>query len=221
MGGTVWINELMIILTSFGANRKTKYSRSEVIDVVRIWWNRCERRNLLWRGTPTTAFIHTNAAKTGTFPACSTGHTHSIGHTQKKVTPCWHACGGETHGRSDRSATGTHTGHGQRNQCQLNLLSRAVMRPQSVMILPWHTLSGLHSLTHTQSVKALFHGHLSYIWAYYRCPPLTPGLVLYTAMSIALCHHSQARHAILFHWVSQHLLKRTAKFLDEQSKFLK
>lgn len=150
--------------------------------------------------------------QTGTFPACSTGHTHihSQRHTQKKGHPwlthtqwaeswrIWQGCAKRSCIHTHTQTSHTHKGHGQCNQCQLILLSRAVMRPQSViMTLPWHTLSG-QKHAHTQSrqtvsVEPLFHGHLSWIWVCYRCPPLTSGLVLYKAPPTAFRHHSQAR----------------------------
>ena len=85
--------------------------------------------------------------------------THSNGHTQK-VTHGWHNHSGQTHGWSDRAVTNiqpyTHTDHGQRNQCQLDLLSREKMRPQSViMTLPWRTIwTSLHTQTHRHKQRA-------------------------------------------------------------------
>lgn len=113
------------------------------------------------------------------FPCLQHGthiHTHSQAHTQrKKVTPGWHTRSRQSHGWFDKAATNvhtsiqvhsgthahTHTEHGQCNQCQLSLLSKAAMGLQSVIVtLPWHTHcldfhSHVNACKHTKSKKTL------------------------------------------------------------------
>lgn len=204
-----------------------EYSKGEFTDI-NIWWiwwrrpaplaqmgNSRNKTNSLkhrWMGCPLQL---SGTRRQGlSLPAAQDTHTYTPSdthtHTQKKGHPwlthtqwaeswrIWQGCAKHSCIHTHTQTSHTHKGHGQCNQCQLILLSRAVMRPQSViMTLPWHTLSG-HKHAHTQSrqtvsVESLFHGHLSCIWVCYRCPPLTSGLVLYKAPSTAFRHHSQAR----------------------------
>lgn len=110
-------------------------------------------------------------------PAARHAYTHTFpsAHTEEKVTPGWHTRSRQSHGWFDKAATNvhtsiqvhsgthahTHTEHGQRNQCQLSLLSKAAMGLQSVIVtLPWHTHcldfhSHVNACKHTKSEKTL------------------------------------------------------------------
>lgn len=112
-------------------------------------------------------------------PAARHAYTHTFpsAHTEKKVTPGWHTRSRQSwliwQGRDKRSYmhtstqwnarahTHTHTEHGQCNQCQLSLLSKAAMGLQSVIVtLLWHTHcldfhSHVNACKHTKSKKTL------------------------------------------------------------------
>lgn len=110
------------------------------------------------------------------FPCLQHGthiHTHSQAHTQRKRSPLvgTHAVGRVmadlTRPRQTFihpykytvERTRTHTEHGQCNQCQLSLLSKAAMGLQSVIVtLLWHTHTvwiSTHTCKHTKSKKTL------------------------------------------------------------------
>lgn len=144
------------------------------------------------------------------FPCLQHGthiHTHSQAHTQRKRSPLvgTHAVGRVmadlTRPRQTFihpykytvERTRTHTEHGQCNQCQLSLLSKAAMGLQSVIVtLLWHThCLDFHSHVQThkeqENTTTLFYGHLSCIWFCFHCLLLTRGPAHHTVLSTVTC----------------------------------
>lgn len=123
-----------------------------------------------------------STVKTGTFPACSTARiythipkrthrgkrsplvgTHAVGRVMADLTRPRQTFIHPYKYTVERTRTHahTHTEHGQCNQCQLSLLSKAAMGLQSVIVtLPWHTHcldfhSHVNACKHTKSKKTL------------------------------------------------------------------